>query len=175
MNRYEFESLISDYLDGSMSFKKRKEFENYIKDDPDAESLVENVRTTISDMNNIHRIKVSERFNEKLLDRVKKEGLSSEPDNTIFGFSPFYASMLSCLCIALFVVASQLLNLSQSISSVDSQPNKLMAESEQNILPYSKNTNQDKNLIVDSKSDTLNNKKEKERPTNKNKIKFVNY
>ena len=27
MNRYEFENLISDYLEGELSFSKRKEFE----------------------------------------------------------------------------------------------------------------------------------------------------
>ena len=29
MNRYEFENLISDYLEGELSFCKRKEFESY--------------------------------------------------------------------------------------------------------------------------------------------------
>ena len=43
MNRYEFESLISEYLDGSMPFKKRIEFEDYIKNNPDAESLAQKV------------------------------------------------------------------------------------------------------------------------------------
>ena len=175
MNRYEFESLISEYLDGSMPFKKRKEFEDYIKDYPEADSLVENVKNTISDMNNLHKIKVPEGFNKKLLLRVKKEGLSNGTDNTILGFTPFYASILSCLCVAFFVVASQLLNLSQGNSNFNSQPNQYIVESEQNISPHPKNIDLDKNLIVDSKIDTLDNKKEKEKPNNPNKIKFVNY
>ena len=53
MNRYEFENLISDYLDGSIPFKKRTEFEDYMKDDPEAESLVRDIKTTISEMNNL--------------------------------------------------------------------------------------------------------------------------
>ncbi len=175
MNRYEFESLISDYLDGSMPFKKRKEFEDYIKFDPEAEILVENVKNSISDMNNLQKIKVTDDFNKKLLSRVKKEGLTSGPDNTILGFTPFYASILSCLCIAFFVVASQLLNLSQGISSFKLKPNQYIADSEQNIPPYSKNIDLDKNIIVDSKIDSLDDKKEKEKPNNSNKIKFVNY
>ena len=174
MNRYEFENLISDYLDGSMPFKKRIEFEDYIKNDPDAKSLVEDVKNTIADMNNLHRVKVANDFNEKLLSRVKKEGLASVPNNKILGFTPFYATILSCLCVAFFVVASQLLNLSQG-SNANFKPNKNIAESEQNISPYLKNIDLDKNLIVDSKVDTLNDKKEKEKPNNSNKIKFVNY
>ena len=35
MNRYEFESLISDYIEGELSFKKRKELEAYMKEDID--------------------------------------------------------------------------------------------------------------------------------------------
>ena len=176
MNRYEFESLISDYLDGSMSFKKRKEFEGYIIDNPDAQSLLENVKITISDMNNLHKIKVPDGFNKKLLSRVKKERLSSgQPNNTILGFTPFYASMLSCLCVAFFVVVSQLLNLSEGASRFNLKTNKYIAKSEQNITPQSKNNNLDKSLIVDSKIDSLDDKKEKEKPKNSNKIKFVNY
>ena len=67
MNRYEFENLISDYLDGSIPFKKRKEFEDYMKDDSGAESQVRNIKTTISDMNNLHKVKAADNFNEKLL------------------------------------------------------------------------------------------------------------
>ena len=174
MNRYEFESLISDYLDGSMPFKKRLEFEDYIKNNPDAESLVEDVKNTIANMNNLHRVKVTDDFNEKLLSRVKKEGLANIPNNTILGFTPFYASILTCLCVAFFVVISQLLNLSQG-SNANFTPNQNIAESEQNTSPYLKNIDLDKNLIVDSKVDTLNDKKEKEKPNNSNKIKFVNY
>ena len=174
MNRYEFESLISDYLDGLMPFKKRIEFEDYIKNNPDAESLVEDVKKTIADMNNLHRVKVANDFNEKLLSRVKKEGLASVPNNTILGFTPFYATILSCLCVAFFVVASQLLNLSQG-SNANLKPNQNIAESEQNISPYLKDIDLDENLIVDSKVDTLNDQKEKEKPNNSNKIKFVNY
>jgi len=176
MNRYEFENLISDYLDGSMPFKKRIEFEDYIKNDPDAESLVEDVKNTIADMNNLHRVKVADDFNEKLLLRVKKEGLVNVPNNTntILGFTPFYASIISCLCVAFFVVISQLLNLSQG-SKTNFKPNQNVAESEENTSPYLKNIDLDKNLIVDSKVDTLNDKKEKEKPNNSNKIKFVNY
>ena len=125
-------------------------------------------------MNNFQRVKVSDDFNEKLLSRVKKEGLANVHNNTILGFTPFYASILSCLCIAFFVVVSQLLNLSQGSNS-NFTPSQNIAESEQNISPYLKDIDLDKNLIVDSKVDTLNDKKEKEKPNNSNKIKFVNY
>jgi len=37
------------------------------------------------------------------------------------------------------------------------------------------NTNIDKNYLVDSNNDTLQDKQEKQKPKNSNKIKFVNY
>ena len=174
MNRYEFENLISDYLDGSMPFKKRTEFEDYMKDDPDAGSLVRNIKTTISEMNNSQKVKVADNFNEKLLSRVKNEGIVSKPNNTILGFTPFYASILSCLCVAFFVVTSQLINVSQDSSS-EIKTNQYTAELEQNNPSYSKSVDLEKKLIVDSNIDSLQDKKEKEKPNNSNKIKFVNY
>ena len=174
MNRYEFENLISDYLDGSIPFKKRKEFEDYMKDDKDAEDLVSNIKTTISEMNNSQKVKVADNFNEKLLSRVKNEGIVSKPNNTILGFTPFYASILSCLCVAFFVVTSQLINVSQDSSS-GIKTNQYTAELEQNNPSYSKNVDLEKKLIVDSNIDSLQDKKEKEKPNNSNKIKFVNY
>jgi len=174
MNRYEFENLISDYLDGSIPFKKRKEFEDYMKDDKDAEALVSNIKTTISEMNNSQKVKVADNFNEKLLSRVKNEGIVSKPNNTILGFTPFYASILSCLCVAFFVVTSQLINVSQDSSS-EIKTNQYTAELEQNNPSYSKSVDLEKKLIVDSNIDSLQDKKEKEKPNNSNKIKFVNY
>ena len=174
MNRYEFENLISDYLDGSIPFKKRKEFEDYMKEDKDAEALVSNIKTTISEMNNSQKVKVADNFNEKLLSRVKNEGIVSKPNNTILGFTPFYASILSCLCVAFFVVASQLINVSQDSSS-EIKTNQYTAELEQNNPSYSKSVDLEKKLIVDSNIDSLQDKKEKGKPNNSNKIKFVNY
>ena len=174
MNRYEFENLISDYLDGSIPFKKRKEFEDYMKEDKDAEALVSNIKTTISEMNNSQKVKVADNFNEKLLSRVKNEGIVSKPNNTILGFTPFYASILSCLCVAFFVVTSQLINVSQDSNS-EIKTNQYTAELEQNNPSYSKNVDLEKKLIVDSNIDSLQDKKEKEKPNNSNKIKFVNY
>ena len=174
MNRYEFENLISEYLDGSIPFKKRTEFEDYMENEPEAESLVRNIKTTISEMNNLQKVKAADNFNEKLLSRVKNEGIVSKPNNTILGFTPFYASILSCLCVAFFVVASQLINVSQDSNS-EIKTNQYTAELEQNNPSYSKNVDLEKKLIVDSNIDSLQDKKEKEKPNNSNKIKFVNY
>ena len=145
-----------------------------MQDDRDAESLVRNIKTTISEMNNLQKVKAADNFNEKLLSRVENEGIVGGPNNTILGFTPFYASILSCLCVAFFVVASQLINVSQD-SSFEIKTNQYTAELEKNTPSYSKNVDLEKKLIVDSNIDSLQDKTEKEKPNNSNKIKFVNY
>ena len=106
---------------------------------------------------------------------LKGKGRANLFANTIFGFTPFYASILSCLCIAFFAVFYQFLNLPQGFSISNTQPNQYLSESEQNISPHSKNIDLDRSLMVESKMDTLEDKKEKEKANNSKKIKFVNY
>ena len=54
-------------------------------------------------------------------------------------------------------------------------PNHYTNNSENNIPLHLKNGDIDKNYLVDSNNDTLQEKQEKEKPKNSNKIKFVNY
>ena len=171
MNRYEFENLISDYLDGSMSFNKQKEFEQYMEQEPHAEYLVKNIKNTISDLNELKQVKVSDNFNDKLLSRVKIENKLSDPKkNTLFGFTPFYASVLSCLCVALFVVASQLFNVSKD-SDLDNNSYQYTTSLKNDTSP----NKEDKNLMVNSNIDSLKNNENRKKPNNSNKIKFVNF
>ena len=176
MNRYEFENLISDYLDGSISFNKQKEFEQYMEHDDDAEHIVKNIRNTISDMNELKQVKVSENFNDKLLSRVKTERMVIGQDkNTLFGFTPFYVSVLSCLCVALFVVASQLFKVSE-VSDFDNKPYQFTTSTKDGrTFNEDNNLQENKNRMVDSNNDSLKNKEDRKKPSNSNKIKFVNY
>ena len=66
MNRYDFEDLISDYLEGELSFSKRKEFESYFEENEDAKLLFLNVKDTLNNMKNAEKISTSENFNSKL-------------------------------------------------------------------------------------------------------------
>ena len=110
MNRYEFEDLISDYIENSLSLSKRKEFENYLTEDPEAQSLVDHVHSTMDQLRNIQQVKVSDRFNERLMNRIKNEKLSHRlkpvsGQKTFMGFTPVYASLMTGLTIAFFIVS----------------------------------------------------------------------
>tara|TARA_B100002052_G_scaffold237046_1_gene220602 strand:+ start:2150 stop:2680 length:531 start_codon:yes stop_codon:yes gene_type:complete len=176
MNRYEFENLISDYLDGSMSFNKQKEFEQYMEQDSDAAYLVKNIRNTISDMNELKQVKTSDNFNNKLLSRVKTERMVSGPEkNTLFGFTPFYASVLSCLCVALFVVASQLFNSSEKSDLNNNSYHYTTSLKDDQTNNKKINLQSNKRLAVDSNIDSVKINEDRKKQTNSKKIKFVNY
>jgi len=176
MNRYEFENLISEYLDGSMSFNKQKEFEQYMGQDSEAEYLVKNIRNTISDMNGLKQLKVTDDFNDKLSSRIKAERMViSQDKKTFFGFTPFYASVLSCLCISLFVFTSQLFNFSEDSNFDNNSYHYSTSIKNDKIAKKENNLQENRNLMVDSNIDSVNNDEESKKPSNSSKIKFVNY
>ena len=41
MNRYQFEDLISEYIENKLTLSKRKEFEGYMVEHPDSRALVD--------------------------------------------------------------------------------------------------------------------------------------
>ena len=46
MERYEFEDQISDYIENNLSLKKRKIFVEYLKNNQDAQKLVDETEGT---------------------------------------------------------------------------------------------------------------------------------
>ena len=176
MNRYEFENLISDYLDGSMPFNKQKQFEQYMEQDPDAKYLVKNIRNNISEMNKLKQVKVSNDFNHNLLSKIRSERMVIDKGkNTLFGFTPFYATVLSCLCVALFVVASQLFNVSENSDMENNSYRYTKNLKENETVNKENNLHGNKNFAVDSNIDSVKNNEHIKKQTNSKKIKFVNY
>ena len=113
MDRYEFEDLISEYVENSLPLTKRKEFEAYLKADPKSQLLVEQVRTTIDQLKNLQKVKVSDHFNERLMARIKnrksaKLPYSASGQNWVLGFTPLYASLMTGLAIAFLFISLQL-------------------------------------------------------------------
>ena len=110
MNRYEFENLISDYLEGELSFSKRKEFESYLEENEDARLLFLRVKNTLNDMKNAEKISTTDNFNSKLLSKIKdKAPLMPNDRSNIFGLSPLYASIFSSLCLAVIFISYSLI------------------------------------------------------------------
>ena len=174
MNRYEFESLISDYIEGELSFNKREEFEAYMGEDISAKTLLNDVKKTLNEMKNIKGVATSDDFNSKLLLKVKDETpIIGNNKNSIFGFTPFYASIFSSLCIAIFILGYTFLPNSSDILSNTNYSNNL----NQKMLdaPVIKKYNSDVDLASDASADSVKKNDKNYKIGKNNKIKFVNY
>ena len=174
MNRYEFESLISDYIEGELSFNKREEFEAYVEEDISAKTLLNDVKKTLNEMKNIRGVTTSDDFNSKLLLKVKdKTSIVGNNKSSIFGFTPFYASIFSSLCIAIFILGYTFLPNSNDILSNTNYSNNL----NQKMLdsPVTKKYNSDVDLASDASADSVKKNDKNYKIGKNNKIKFVNY
>ena len=177
MNRYQFEDLISSYIDNEITLSKRKEFERYMKDNPDSEKLVNAIKGNIIKLNQIPRLKVKSSFNDTLKNKI--DDLNSNPklgkaNDLIFGFSPLNASFLSGLCIAFIVITFLLID--PNLTYQQTSESKVV----NNGLSNSLNTFRNPNNVIDSeladvKEDTSKSEmNKKDRKDLTNKIQLVN-
>ena len=174
MNRYVFESLISDYIEGELSFKKRKELEAYMKEDIAAEKLLNDVKKTLNEMKTLSRVSTSSEFNSKLLLKVNsKIPLSLDNKNNIFGFTPFYASIFSSICIIIFIIGYTFFPTNNNLSPNANYSNNLNQKTQ--VSPGAKKYNSDIDLASDTSIDSVQNNDKKYKVGKNNKIKFVNY
>ena len=174
MNRYEFEDLISDYLEGKMTFKKIKEFESFLKNNEEYRILVNNVRNSILDLNGLDKVVVSTRFNEKLLSKLKNEkSININDDKNIFGFSLRDAAMFSTLCLSIIFLSYSLIDFGNDFSPSLSESTKPIDENRQNFKS-SKLRKGYNNFASDSPLDSLKKSDKKYNANKNNKIKFVN-
>ena len=174
MNRYEFENLISDYLDGELSFSKRKEFESYLEENEDAKLLFISVKNTLNDMKNAEKISTPDNFNSKLLSKIKdKAPLMPNDRSNIFGLSPLYASIFSSLCLVVIFISYSLIvpkpisnsNLEYSLVPIDKSQKVDQSQMVKNNTSFADN----------DKSDSLDVNTKEYKPNKNDKIKFVNY
>jgi len=114
MDRYQFEDLISDYIENSLPLHTRKDFESYLNRHPDARELVNSVKGMISNLHSQPAISVSPDFMPRLMDRVNHTGMPLWPGmqsevRTWWGFTPRYAVLMSGLVLALALVGYEMM------------------------------------------------------------------
>tara|TARA_B000000557_G_C20794833_1_gene452752 strand:+ start:835 stop:1368 length:534 start_codon:yes stop_codon:yes gene_type:complete len=139
MNRYQFEDLISEYIENNLTLKKRKEFEAYMESHPEALLKVDEIRQTLKMLNSLKKVNASDNFNDELLLKLKeKENLNDLlPKQTLFGFTPIHASLMTGLVIIFIFISSQLIN---TLSSDSPYKNNFSAKDANPVL-------QDQSLI----------------------------
>ena len=177
MNRHQFEDLISSYIENEITLSKRKEFERYMKDNPNSMELVSAIKNNIKKLNQVPRIKVKSSFNDNLKSKI--DDLNSNPkigkaNDLIFGFSPLNASFLSGLCIAFIVITFLLIN--PNFTYQKTSQSKIANNGLSNNLTTSRSPNKviDSDL-ADVEEDTSKSEINKlDRKDLSNKIQFVN-
>ena len=173
MNRYQFEDLVSDYIENQLKSNQRKQFDEYLEKNKDAQKIIDSVVSNISDTKKISQIEVKEGFNERLLNLIDKnaKGLSqiSKPAGTIFGFTPISLSIMTIAMIAFLVSSYEIFSLTNpdsNLSIVDSLTKKNEVESDVNM--------QNKAKIMAEKNDSTSlNKPNKSKLDYSKSIKFV--
>ena len=116
MNRYQFEDLISDYIENKLPIDKRKKLEAFMEDNQEAKDQLESIRSLMKSMKKLPEVKTSDEFTEKLMKRVEfeknrpsaKKYVTSKVGKTYFGFTPVYATIMTALVVAFVVVGMQL-------------------------------------------------------------------
>ena len=118
MNRYQFEDLISDYVENKLPISKRKELEDFMEANPKAKDQLESIRSLMKSMKKLPEVRTSDQFTAKLMKRVEFE--KNRPSakkyvtttvvgsKTYFGFTPVYATVMTALVVAFVVVGMQL-------------------------------------------------------------------
>ena len=118
MNRYQFEDLISDYIENKLPIAKRKKLEAFMEANPEAKDQLESIRSLMKSMKKLPKVKTSDEFTEKLMKQIEfeknrpsaKKYATSTVDKTYFGFTPVYATVITVLVVAFVVVGMQLVS-----------------------------------------------------------------
>ena len=134
MNRYQFEDLISDYIENKLPIAKRKELEAFMEANPEAKDQLESIRSLMKSMKKLPEVKTSDEFTAKLMKRVEfeknrpsaKKYVTGRVRKTYFGFTPVYATVMTALVVAFVVVGMQLVPKTNNNSTV--LPTSITAE-----------------------------------------------
>lgn len=134
MNRYQFEDLISDYIENKLPIAKRKKLEAFMEANPEAKDQLESIRSLMKSMKKLPEVKTSDEFTEKLMKQVEfeknrpsaKKYVTSTVGKTYFGFTPVYATVMTALVVAFVVVGMQLVPKTNNNSTV--LPTSITAE-----------------------------------------------
>tara|TARA_B110000003_G_C16509495_1_gene480621 strand:- start:434 stop:967 length:534 start_codon:yes stop_codon:yes gene_type:complete len=176
MNRYQFEDLISEYIENELPLSRRKEFEDYMKHNHDSRELVNSMKNNIKKLNQVPKLKVSHSFNEALLDKL--ETFKNNPQKIgdkkmVFGFTPKHATLMAGFVMAFIFISFKLVepNLgSDTVNTKNLVDNQFQKPSSSSIL-----NNDEKKDLVNSMTDSTDNSPKNEKRKNfSNKIQFVN-
>ena len=121
MDYNKFEDRISRWIENDMDIKERKEFEKFLSDHPEYQLKVEEVRNTISIMNETPVLKVSSDFDANLNQKLEALSLNKKTRKGVFGFSNQNFAYLTLALGAIFVLTSFLIQSNSTYMFADQE------------------------------------------------------
>ena len=114
MDYNKFEDRISDWIENTMDIRDRKEFEEFLAENPEYQSKVDSVRNTINIMKAAPSLNTSKDFDKKLQDRINLLSNNDKSSTDILGFSKQNFAFLTLSLLCIFMLSAYLLQPSQS-------------------------------------------------------------
>ena len=114
MDYNKFEDRISDWIENTMDIRDRKEFEEFLAENPEYRSKVDSVRNTINIMKAAPSLSTSKDFDKKLQDRINLLSNNDKSSTDILGFSKQNFAFLTLSLLCIFMLSAYLLQPSQS-------------------------------------------------------------
>ena len=114
MDYNKFEDRISDWIENTMDIRDRKEFEEFLSENPEYKSKVDSVRNTINIMKAAPSLNTSKDFDKKLQDRINLLSNDDKSSTDILGFSKQNFAFLTLSLLCIFMLSAYLLQPSQS-------------------------------------------------------------
>ncbi len=160
MDRYQFEDLISQYLENSLSLSQRKSFEDYLKHHPESQRQVDSMRDMLRRMKRLNRIGTSPDFTANLKARLAHTNASlayeTEKKTRYFGLSPLYATALVAMVVGVILTGLQFfpLNTGQG-GSFPASSMQMASESSVPVYNGAVSKSQNEPILVDVEDDTV--------------------
>ena len=154
MDRYQFEDLISDYIENNLSMSQRKQVEAYLEENPEAKHQIKSVKQAMASMKSMPGISTSAEFMNNLNRRItsEKEAKSVVKSTRSFaGYTPLMASLSAVVVITVVMLGLEFM------PEISNQATFTPAMTEQQIndlpvLPLKTNDS----MLAESEEDSTN-------------------
>ena len=154
MDRYQFEDLISDYIENNLSMSQRKQVEAYLEETPEAKQQIESVKQVMASMKSMPGISTSAEFMNNLNRHItaEKEAKSVVKSTRSFaGYTPLMASLSAVVVIAVVMLGLEFMP--ESSNQATFTPT--MTEQQINDLPALP-ANPNDSMLAESDEDSTN-------------------
>lgn len=111
---YQFKELISEYLDGELSYSKRRLFEEHLESCTGCRTLYSSVKLTVHSLHELPRVHVSENFYLNLRNRIveEKDRVLKRVGNRRFTFAEVpsfvYGFLVAVMVVTVFFVVMKI-------------------------------------------------------------------